>query len=210
MSLKLSFRETHKYTRMIVGFFLMAVGVVSILQADLGMPPWDVFHLGLHPYLPLTYGQIIQGVGLVAIVASYFLGVKPKLGTFLNMIFVGLFVDFVMAMEVIPQFQEWWWRGIQLMVGIFIFAYGTMTYIMVERGTGPRDSLMMAFSRITGYGIGAVRTVMEVTVTITGFLLSGPLGVGTVIFALTVGTFMELCMKIIRWHNRLLYKKVSG
>ena len=202
--------ELPKYILMICGFFLMAVGVVFILHADLGMPPWDVFHFGLYPYLPLTYGQIIQGVGLVAVLAGFLMGIKPQLGTLLNMFFIGFFVDLINGLGIIPQPGEIWWRSTQLLVGIFIFSYGTMTYILVGRGTGPRDSLMMAFSRLSGYSLGAVRTVMEVLVTLIGFLLGGPLGVGTVVVAVLVGPCMELCIKLIRWHNGLLMKKCSG
>ncbi len=188
----------------------MALGMVSILQTNLGMPPWDVFHLGLHPFIKLTYGQIIQAVGLVAILISWLLGVKPKAGTFLNMFFIGFFVDLIIATGFVPSPDNIILRLIQFIAGVMIFSYGTITYILIDRGTGPRDSLMVAFSHLSKLRMGVVRTIIEVTVTVVGFILGGPFGIGTVIFALTVGPCMEGCVKFIRWHNKKLKRFKRG
>ena len=182
---------------MIVGFAVMGAGLVTILNAGLGMPPWDVFHLGLIPYLNLSFGQMIQSVGFVAIIISWLLGVKPKLGAFLNMIFIGIFVDFFNNINIIPRPDHLALQLLQLFFGIFIFAFGTVAYMRKKRGTGPRDSLMLAFGRITGFRLSIVRSIMEIIVTATGFFLGGPLGIGTVIFALTIGPFMEISRKIM-------------
>ncbi len=187
----------------------MSTGLVCILYADLGMPPWDVFHLGLLHYVPITYGQVIQGLGLIAILVSYFLGVKPHIGTFLNMFFIGFFVDVIIFIDIIPYPQHIFWRSLQFLGGLFLFAYGTMGYILLNRGTGPRDSLMVAFSRLTGFRLGIIRTIIEVTVTVVGFALGGPLGVGTVVFALGVGPCMEVCTSLINWHNLLFRRMIN-
>lgn len=201
-----NYREILRYIIMICGFFFMAAGVVSVLNVRFGMPPWDVFHLGLHPFLGISYGQTIQGVGIAAIIISYLLGVKPKAGTFLNMFFIGLFVDLTIAGGFIPRPENIIFRLVQFFAGIILFSYGTMTYILADRGTGPRDSMMLALSRLSGLSMGVIRTFMEVTVTAVGFVLGGPLGVGTVIFALSVGPCMEVCARLIKWHNLKLKK----
>ncbi len=191
------FGEIAKYLVMITGFFLMGAGLVAILNAGLGMPPWDVFHLGLLPYLNISFGQTIQLVGFAAILVSWLLGVKPGLGAFLNMFFIGVFVDFFDKVVFIPHPEHLALKLLQFFAGVFSFAFGTVAYMRKKRGTGPRDSLMLAFGRITGIRLSVVRCIMEIIVTAAGYLMGGPLGAGTVLFAISIGPFMELSQKLI-------------
>ncbi len=195
-----------RYLLMLGGFFCMATGAVLILNANLGVPPWDVFHLGLTLHLNISYGQAIQGVGFLAIILSWLLGTRPRLGTLLNMFFIGLFVDLIIKAAFIPAPALIPLRVAQLMAGTALFAYGTAGYIFLNRGTGPRDSLMVAFSGMTKQTLGTVRTAMEVTVTIAGLFLGGPLGWGTIVFALLVGPFLELCFRLLRWQKKTLLR----
>lgn len=198
MRKRLMLNELLRYLVMIAAFAVMSLGMVAMVNAGTGVPPWDVFHLGLSLQLGLTYGRVIQGIGLMMIAVSWLLKVRPRLGTILNMVFIGLFVDLYMATGLIPRPEPPALRLLQLVAGTVIFAYGTAVYILINRGTGPRDSFMVALSRITGLKMGLVRTFIEVAVTAGGFLLGGPLGIGTLIFALTVGPLMELFFKVAR------------
>jgi uncharacterized protein len=192
------FKELLHYLIMVAAFAVISFGLTAMIQGGIGAPPWDVLHLGLSNQLGLTYGRVAQGIGLVLILISWVLGVRPKLGTILNMIFIGLFVDLYTATGLVPHPQHTALQLIQLGVGTVIFAYGTAIYILVNRGTGPRDSFMVALSRLSGLKMGLIRTFIEVAVTITGFLLGGPLGFGTVLFAFSVGPLMELFFKVGR------------
>lgn len=192
------YQELLPYLIMVSAFAFMSYGLAAMIQAGIGTPPWDVLHLGLSLQLDLTYGRVVQGIGLVMIVLSWLLGIRPHIGTVLNMIFIGLFVDLYIAAGLTPQPQHLALQFAQLALGTVIFAYGTAIYILVNRGTGPRDSFMLALSRLTGLKMGLIRTFIEVAVTISGYLLGGPLGIGTILFAFSVGPLMELFFKVGR------------
>ncbi len=191
-------KELLHYLIIITSFAVMSYGLAAMIQAGIGAPPWDVLHLGLSLQLELTYGRVVQGMGLVMILLSWIMGIRPHLGTILNMIFIGLFVDLYMTANLMPQPQHLLLQLAQLAIGTLLFSYGTAVYILANRGTGPRDSFMIALSRLSGLKMGLIRTFIEVAATITGFLLGGPLGIGTLLFAFTVGPLMELFFKIGR------------
>lgn len=203
MRLCSSLGETARFLIMVIVFFLMSSGMVAMVNAGVGTPPWDVLHLGLSCRLGLSYGRIIHITGLALILLSFIMGVKPRTGTVLNMLLIGIFVDLIRSWNLLPFPTSPLFRYLQVLAGIMIFAYGTAVYILLDRGTGPRDSFMIALSRLTGLNMGLVRTLIEITVTVSGFMLGGPLGAGTIIFALTVGFFMQLFFKVTRYQARL-------
>ena len=196
MQKKMLFQELLRYLIMVGAFAVMSYGLAAMIRAGIGTPPWDVLHLGLSLQLDLTYGRVVQGIGLIMIVLSWILGVRPHIGTVLNMIFIGLFVDLYMYFGLTFQPQHLVLQFAQLALGTVVFAYGTAVYILINRGTGPRDSFMLALSRLSGLKMGLIRTIIEVAVTVSGYLLGGPLGIGTVLFAFSVGPFMELSFKV--------------
>lgn len=185
------YKELWRYAVVMASFFLIANGFILVIQANLGVDPWNVLHLGIHLRTPLSLGRVVQLTGLAIIIASAFLKVKPDVGTLLNMIFIGFFMDVVHGVGYLPVFNALWARMVSLVTGVAIVGVGTALYISAGLGAGPRDSLMMAIHRQTSVRIGLVRTAIEVAVTAAGFLLGGPVGVGTVLYALTVGIFVE-------------------
>jgi len=169
-----------------------------MINGALGVAPWDVFHLGLETYIPLTLGQTMQATGLVLIIISYFMGVKPNLGTLLNMIFIGVFFDLIVFMGFTFSPEILAVRILFFLVGSFIYGFGSGMYISANWGPGPRDSLMVALNQKTGIRIGYVRGSIEITVLGVGFLLGGPIGIGTVVFSIFIGFLVEFglyCMK---------------
>ncbi len=191
-------KSTLRYLTIFVGLFIVAGGIVFTINANLGVNPWDVLHIGIATQTGLTIGRVIQGIGLLLVAVSYFFGVKIYVGTVLNMIFLGLFVDLIIAWGYVPQPDLLWQRIALYISGVIVFGFGVAVYISANLGAGPRDSLMLALTRATKIRVGTIRTLMEITAATIGFFLGGPLGVGTVIFALTVGVFMEVGFSIIR------------
>ncbi len=188
-------RDPFAYLQIMVGLFIFALGVVSILKANLGMGPWDVFHVGVTNYVPLTLGRVNQITGLSIIVVSYLLGIYPGVGTLLNMVFIGFFIDVVNphvpSMDTLPS------QVGLLFLGVILIGVASGLYINANLGAGPRDSLMLGLSKKTGKSIRLVRNSMEVTVFVTGFFLGGPVGVGTVAFALAVGPSVQFFLRIV-------------
>ena len=188
-------RDPLAYIQLMVGLFFLAAGIVSILKSNLGMGPWSVFHVGVTNHFPLTLGRVTQIVGFAIIMGSLFLGIYPGIGTVLNMFFVGVFIDLINPL--IPPMEDLLFQAALLFCGIALIGLGSGLYINANLGAGPRDGLMLGLHKKTGKSIRLVRNSMEITVLVTGFFLGGPVGVGTVAFALAVGPSVQFFLKKI-------------
>lgn len=195
-------KTVFRYSWIMFGLFLMSNGIVCLVRAQLGVSPWDVLHLGISYQTGISLGRVLQGVGLLVIAISYLFKVKPSFITLLNMFFVGYFVDLISSFSYIPQPTHLTARMFLYLGGVAVCGLGTALYISGNRGAGPRDSLMLALTRITSKRMGLIRTAMEVTVATTGYFLGGPLGIGTLLFALTVGFFIEVGFALIQMLKR--------
>ncbi|WP_347568857.1 YitT family protein [Evansella sp. AB-P1] len=175
-----------RWSVFLIGLIIMSFGIALIIRADLGSAPWDVLHIGLTEQVGLTVGTwtIIMGF-LLLVVATCISKEIPKLGAFLNMLFVGLFVDLFLFIIHTPDVL--FLKGFYLVVGILIMGLGIGIYISPKCGVGPRDSLMLAVSQKTGFTVAQVRITMELIVLGAGWLLGGPVFVGTILFSVTIG-----------------------
>lgn len=188
------------------GLLVVSLGIsMTIKGSRLGIGPWDVLHVGLYKNLGLTIGSwsIISGLLIILVTAS-FLKEWPKVGTWLNMILLGVFIDIFNWL--IPDYET---LGAQITIftfGVMVMAYGIGLYISPNVGAGPRDSLMLIFVKKFGISIKKVRTIIEVVVALLGWLLGGPIGVGTVIIALLLGQIVHYTLPL----NRALLMKVIG
>lgn len=182
----------------LLGLFLVSVSVVLMVQAELGPPPWDVLHLGLTNHLPFTLGQVMIGVGLIALGISWVLGVRPYIASIVNMFLIGALVDLILAWGWFPVSEDMTVRVVYMLVGVVVLGLGSAVYLSANLGSGPRDSLMVALYRITGWRISIVRTILEVAAVVSGYLLGGLVGIGTIIFSLTAGIFLEFFMTMFK------------
>jgi uncharacterized membrane protein YczE len=175
------------------GLTLFAAAIVSLLESGLGLAPWDVFHLGIATHSALTIGTAGIVVGLVVLVGAWALGHPPGFGTLANAIVIGALVDVFRAIDAVARLSQGSLptRVVLLILGIGLFGVASALYIGAGLGAGPRDSLMLVLSRRTGVRIAVVRGAIEVTVVVTGALLGGTFGVGTIAVALLVGPSVE-------------------
>lgn len=188
----------------ISGLLILALGIVLTIKADLGVAPWDVLHIGMYYQFGLTIGSWSIIVGIL-ILASSALIMKsfPKLGSFINMVLVGIFIDLLLLLPFLTTPTFFWGRLIMLLVGLIVLAFGMGIYISANFGAGPRDSLMLAVNVKTGWKVQNVRLVMEVSVLIVGWILGGPVHIGTIIISVTmgyiVGFTLPACQKMTDW-----------
>lgn len=179
------------------GLFIMAYGIALMITASLGLSPWDVLHMGLYKTLGLTIGTWSQLVGLLIIAFTYLLTKKrPTIGTLLNMIFVGVFTDIFLASHLFVKPSNLFISIIYLMISIVIMGVGAGMYISSRVGAGPRDGLMLELSSRLGWSIRKVKTVMEIIALTIGWLLGGPVFVGTLVFTITIGPIMQLSIQL--------------
>jgi len=179
------------------GLAIFALGVVLNLQANAGLSPWQLLHYGITLHTPLTFGQASQLVGLLMVVMSWLAGVRPGVATLMNAILVGWFTDLLLVGGVIPPMTTDLGGYLMLAVSLVVSGLGIAVYIRAGLGAGPRDSFMLALMRLLRRGPAPSRIAMEVGATACGFLLGGPLGLGTVLFAVGLGPAVGFWFRVV-------------
>lgn len=192
-----------RWTQLMGGLFGCALAIVLMIRSRLGLGPWDALHVGFHHLTGLTIGVISILIGVVILCGTWFMQVRPGVGTVVNMVMIGVFID--LLLPVIPEAGQVSWVFGYYTLGILTFGFATGLYLAAGMGSGPRDGLMIALSERTGAPVRRVRTLVELAVLGAGWAMGGRVGFGTVLFALTVGPAMQWGMQV----NGLLPRKAS-
>lgn len=179
---------------LVLGLFLCACGIVAFLESRLGLPPWDVLHEGLSETIGVSFGvaNLIVSVAVLALVWA--LRAHVGIGTVANATLIGTFVIALTAIGAVDALSE---EALAVRIGLIplalaCFGVGSAFYICASLGAGPRDSLMLVTSRLTGIRIGVTRTAIEVGALAIGLALGGTAGIGTLVFAVGIGPVVEL------------------
>ncbi len=183
---------TRRLVQLYVGLVLYGVSLGLMIRAGLGLDPWDVFHQGLTHRLPLTFGQVVIVVGALVLLAWIPLRQRPGIGTISNVIVIGLAVDAALAVLPAPGPMEW--RVAFLISGVVLNGVATAAYIGARLGPGPRDGLMTGLVARTGRSVRLIRTLIELSVLATGWLLGGTVGVGTIAYAISIGPIVHVLL----------------
>lgn len=187
-SLEFRDRLGRRLARCVIGLSLFAIGISLQMNANIGAPPWDVFHQGVAKQTGISIGKVIVITGFALLLLWIPLKQKPGLGTILNALEIGLVAD--VALAIIPEPTNILIRVPMALLGIVVVAIGTGLYIGSALGPGPRDGLMTGLAK-RGIPIRKGRTAVEVIVLITGWLLGGQVGIATFAFALGVGPLVH-------------------
>jgi uncharacterized membrane protein YczE len=188
-----------QFLRLILGLFLYALGIVLTIKANVGYGPWEVFHVGLGKTVGISIGTASILVGLAIVVLTVSMGERIGLGTVLNMLLIGIFIDLILGLDLIPLMANPYAGMAVLIAGLYAIAFGSYFYIGSRFGTGPRDGLMVALTRRTRLPIGVVRGSIEAAATLSGWLLGGMVGVGTVVSALAIGFCVQSAFALLRF-----------
>lgn len=185
-------RLRRRLPQLFVGLVLYGLSMAMMLRAGLGLDPWDVLHFGLATYLPLTFGGVVITVSLVVLLLWVPLRQLPGIGTVANAVVIGLATD--AALAVIGEPGPLAARSALLAGGIVLNGLATALYVGAQLGPGPRDGLMTGLVRRTGRSVRLVRTSLELSVVLVGWLLGGVVGVGTFAYALAIGPLVQLML----------------
>lgn len=188
-----------RFMKLLLGLFLFALGIVITMKANLGFAPWEVFHWGLGKAIGMTIGNVSILIGLLICVLVVLMGEKLGLGTILNMILIGVFTDLLLMFDLIPQTSGLVLGVVMMVAGLFTISFGSYFYINSGFGAGPRDSLMVAIKRITKLPVGLCRGILEVSVVLTGWILGGPVGIGTVLAAFGISFCIQMVFSLMRF-----------
>ncbi len=202
---------------LLLGLFLFAAGMVMNLYSGLGMNPWGVLTIGIERHIPLTFGQTSQMIGLVVLAIGWALGFAPGFGTIANMIFIGTFIDLIMAWGLLRTPMSLIDQYVMLLFSIVVIGVASYLYLRVRLGAGPRDGLMIGLVTKFDRPVFTIRGVIELTVLIIGYLLGGPVGIGTVLTALLLGVSVQIAFRIGRYDRKTphinlleLYRYLTG
>ncbi|WP_324788565.1 hypothetical protein [Streptomyces sp. H51] len=176
------------------GLVLYGASSALLVEAGLGLEPWNVLHQGLAELTGLTIGAVSIVVGAAVLLLWIPLRQRPGLGTVSNVFVVGLAMDGTLAL--VPDAHSLTVRVPLLLGGVLLNGVATGLYIAARLGPGPRDGLMTGLHRRTGRSIRLIRTALEVAVVATGFALGGTVGVGTVLYAVSIGPLAQLFLRV--------------
>jgi len=175
----------------VIGLALFGIGISLIIDARIGVPPWDVFHQGVAERIDRSIGTVIIATGAALMLLWIPLRQKPGIGTVLNAIEIGLVAN--VAIALLPQPESVFVQVPMMLSGVVVVAIGSGLYIGSGLGPGPRDGLMTGLAR-RGVPLRVARTGIEITVLIVGWFLGGQVGVGTVAFAVLIGPLVQLVL----------------
>lgn len=182
-------RLARRLVQLYVGLIAYGVSTALMVEAGLGNQPWDVLHQGVAGLSGLSIGTIGVIVGAVVLLCWIPLRQRPGLGTISNILVIGPTLD--LGMVLLPTPHGWALRVAYLLGGIVLCGLGSGLYIGANLGPGPRDGLMTGLAA-RGHSIRVVRTGIEISVVVIGFLLGGVLGFGTLLYAVTIGPLAHM------------------
>jgi len=192
------------------GLFIFSIGVYLTIQANIGLAPWDCLSMGVSARVGMSYGIVHTIISIIIVLIDVLLKEKIGYGTILDALLVGNYVDLIDRIITLPDFNSLPISIVMVVVGLLIMGYGQVFYMDAAQGCGPRDSLLVALGkRFPKTPIGVVQTGMVGIALLIGWLLGGPVGIGTVISVFGLGTALQIVCKIMHFEPRdVVHKNV--
>ena len=189
-----------KILKSIIGYLIISMGNALMIYADLGLNSWGILHQGISIQTPLSFGQALQLLGATIIVICIMFGNIPGIGTMLNMYFVGVFTDFFKDAGFFSTPGSLPGKFAMLLISVLLIDFGMFIYLRESIGAGPKDGLMLILTQRSGKDLGLIRTCMELTAVLFGYLLGGKFGIGTIIAAIILGPILRTMFKIFNYN----------
>ncbi len=196
---------------LVLGLVLFGTGIALMVTSGLGLSPWEVLAQGIATRTGLAIGTVSIIVGWVVLIGWIPIGERPGIGTILNILLIGSTTN--VALDLLPDLGSFSLestspidlsvRGFLLGAGVVMIGIGSGLYLGADLGPGPRDGLMTGLHRRYGWSIRRVRTALEVVVLVVGFVLGGTVGIGTIVFALTIGPLVQWALKAVDREGRV-------
>ncbi len=179
-----------------VGLFLYGIAIAMMVEAGIGVGPWDVLSQGVSRHTGIPFGWVTNIVGALVLIFWIPIRQRPGIGTLVNVLLIGPSAQ--LGLWTIPPQHVLWEQVLLFTGGLCLLAVATGLYIGARLGPGPRDGLMTGIHRRFGWRIWIVRTSIEVVVLAIGWLLGGDVGIGTLAFALLVGPMVGVTLPLLR------------
>ena len=192
-----------QWLRIVWGLLIFAFGVHLTIFANIGLAPWDCLGMGLSYHIPLNYGLSMTAIAVCVVLLDLALRERIGFGTLIDALLTGNFVQLFNDLNPFPENGSLW-LGVALMLLGFVFmALGMLVYMKAAQGCGPRDALLVGLGkRLPRLPIGAVEILLWSVVLLLGWLLGGPVGIGTLISTFGAGAVMQLVYRLLRFEPR--------
>ncbi|MBR5659350.1 MAG: hypothetical protein IKX10_08170 [Lachnospiraceae bacterium] len=193
------------WLRIVAGLFVFAFGVHLTIYANIGLAPWDCLGMGISYHTPFNYGVSMTLMALAILVIDVCMKERIGYGTIIDALLTGNFVQLFNSFNPLAE-NDNLWLGIAIMLGGFVFmAFGMAIYMKSEQGCGPRDALLVGLGkRLPKLPIGLVEIILWAMVLLVGWLLEGPVGIGTLISTFGAGLVLQAVYIVIRFEPRKL------
>ncbi|MDF2633493.1 MAG: hypothetical protein K0R78_367 [Pelosinus sp.] len=174
------------------GIVILSLGAASLIEANLGVASWDVLHIGLAKRTFLSVGTWVQiiGIGMVLLTAALERK-KPQIGSAVNILLIGFCLNWILDWHMLPVANTLWKSSLLLIGGVCLMGLGSGMYVATALGAGPRDGMTLMLSKMSGKSIRVVRTVLEVTALFCGWIVGGPISIGTFVAVFLFGPIMQ-------------------
>ncbi|CUP85737.1 hypothetical protein BH721_03150 [Clostridium baratii] len=181
----------------VCGIFILALGAATLITANIGVATWDVLHIGLARISSLSVGRWVQIVGITMVLMTcVFERKRPVIGSVLNIVLVGFFLNFILGINIIPHFEAIGARILLLIIGIILMGIGSGMYVASKVGAGPRDGMTLFLARRFSISVRLARTILEISALTIGWLIGGPVSIGTFISVPLIGPVMQASLKV--------------
>ena len=194
-----------EWIKIIAGLIVFAFGVHLTIFANIGVAPWDCLGIGIAAHTPFNYGIAMTIIAVTVLLIDIVLKEKIGFGTIIDALLTGNFVQMFNYINPFPENTNVW-IGIAVMVcGFFFMAVGMWIYMSAGQCCGPRDSLLVGLGkRMPKVPIGIVEVLLWAVVLVIGYLLGGPVGIGTLISTFGAGLVMQFVYNVIGFEPRRL------
>jgi uncharacterized membrane protein YczE len=188
---------------LLVGLVLFGAGIAMMVEADLGLGPWEALNQGIARQLGLQIGTVSILLGIPILALWWPLGERPGIGTLCNVLLIGTATNVALSVLPTPAPEALAVRVALMLGGVLVIAIGSGIYLSTDLGPGPRDGLMTGVHHRFGWSIRRSRTAIEVTVLVVGWALGGTVGIGTVVFALGIGPLVQVALGVFDREGRI-------
>ena len=194
-----------EWVKIVAGLLVFAFGVHLTIYANIGVAPWDCLGMGIAQHTPLNYGISMTLIAVTVLLIDIALKEKIGFGTIIDALLTGNFVQAFNYLNKLPENTNVWFGIVIMVSGFFFMAIGMWIYMSAQQCCGPRDSLLVGLGkRMPKVPIGIVEIILWAVVLLIGYLLGGPVGIGTLISTFGAGLIMQFVYNMIRFEPRKL------
>ena len=197
-----------EWTRIVVGLLIFGFGGHLTIRANIGLAPWDCLGMGISYHTPLNYGLSMTIMSVVILLVDLALGERIGFGTIIDAFCTGNFIQLFNQFDPLPTPPNLLLGVLLMLVGLAIMALGQFLYMGAGQGLGPRDALFVAVGRrLRTIPIGAVQVGVFAAVLLVGFLLGGPVGLGTIVSTFGAGAIMQAVFDLLHFEPRSVVQR---